>query len=139
MGDHEDTSDRYETHLTLLDIYVLFSFAFVFLVIVLVSISGYFAVEQWIDNLFFYIAAAVFMIFHIWFVTKAYRARQFEMKKIGMDRWDYERHGFDELGVGNESMVLWGKDVRMDEISKKKVLERSWWTPKDLWYTQRNS
>ena len=121
-------------YLTLMDIYVLFSFAFVFIVIVLVSISGYFEVDEWIDNLFCYIASAVFTVFHIWFVVKAYRARKYEMGKVGMNRWDYEQNGYDVLqGDGGETMLLWGKDIQMDKVSKDKMLERSWWTPQDLW------
>jgi len=155
--DKEDVASRYETlltlllaavafqyiinselpklpYLTLMDIYVLFSFTFVFVVIVLVSISGYFEVEQSVDNLFFCVALLIFVIFHVCFVIKGYRARKYELRKIDFSRWDYLKHGYDYV-VGTEvpSFDVWNKDIRMDKVSKQKILERSWWTANDEW------
>merc|ERR1719273_413039 len=127
-------------YLTLMDIYVLFSFSFVFLVIICVSVSGFFEVLHVpmvgsfslddADQAFFYVMAGVFVVFHIWFVVKAWLARRHEMKKINMTRWDYSRLGYEKEDA--EVISLYNKDIRMDDDAKDLILERSWWTSQDV-------
>merc|ERR1719334_635235 len=52
-------------YLTLMDIYVLFSFAFVFMVIACVFSAGYWEVDQIVDDCFFVAAGLTFVVFHI--------------------------------------------------------------------------
>jgi len=122
-------------YLTLLDIYVLFSFGFVFFVICCVSIGVVFSINAEADHYFFYLAAALFVLFHIWFVTKSYRARKYEMKKIGFTRWDYEKYGYEENAeVEGKMYGLWNKHIRMNKEFKEKILgECPWWSPQDEW------
>lgn len=121
------------SYLTLMDTYVLFSFAFVFLVIVLVSITGFFEVVEWVDSCFFYAAIAVSLVFHVWFVLKSYKARKYEMKKLLFDRWDYVKYGYDELVDTGGAFRLWNKDIKTDDHTKESLLQSSWWTPDEDW------
>merc|ERR1712137_1454850 len=70
------------SYLTLMDIYVLFTFGFVFMVIVSVSLAGYHEVSAEKDIILFFSACGVFVLFHILFVIKAYKARKYEMGKL---------------------------------------------------------
>tara|TARA_B100002049_G_C16028306_1_gene353396 strand:+ start:241 stop:936 length:696 start_codon:yes stop_codon:yes gene_type:complete len=117
-------------YLTFADWYVLGNFANILLVLVMVSIGGYYDVDEWIDGCFFCISAGVMVLYHSAFAAKAYTLRQWELKKIGYDRWDYKKHGIEEQP--NSQLSLKGKDIQMDPLSRERVLECPWWSLDDL-------
>ena len=146
--DNEDIGSRYETlfnlllaavafqyvindslpnlpYLTMMDIYVLFTFIFLFLVIILVAVSGYFDIDSLSDRICLYSALFIFTVFHIWFMINAKRARKYEMRKLEMDRWTEENNGYESHNV--EPIGVSPGQTRMDEGHKQKLLKRPWW------------
>jgi len=122
-------------YLTLMDMYQLFCFAFVFLVIVLVSISGFLEFDQHVDQLCACSAAMVFVFFHIFIGIKGYRARLFELRKVTMDRWDYEQEENDknQTQISHEVILMDPDEVIMDRAHKNELLKSTWWTRDEKW------
>jgi len=130
-------------YLTLMDKYVLFSFAYLFLGIVFVTIGAWFEVSDATDIAFLWVLVAVFVVFHIWFIATAYFARKYELKKLDFDRWDYERNGYNDMAEDDKKksgyFLLHNKDMAMDDVSKQHLLQRSWWTDEDDWTLNGNN
>jgi len=119
-------------YLTLMDIYVLFSFSFVFMVIGCVFTGGVLEVEQVVDDCFFAATGVTFFLFHIWFLFKAYRARQYELAKVAFSRWEYQDNGMGQ-SESDDVFLLHNEDLRVDSFIQKLILECPWWTENDGW------
>eukprot|EP01084_Bolivina_argentea_P204442 349141_1 len=95
------------SYLTLLDSYVLGSFAF----LIGVSTSVYILAimkpddpQKW-DQYVVYGTGIIFIIGHSLYLFKCWRAHMFELKKINMDHFDYLKNGFYD-GLPEETFVF---------------------------------
>jgi len=122
-------------YLTLMDEYVLFSFGFVFFVIACIFGAGFDAVPESVDSGLCALCSGIFVLFHIYFVIKAYKARKYENKKIKMNRWDYLDEGYEKKEDNDKALELRNNDIKMDKASRNFILDaksKSPWMEKDL-------
>eukprot|EP01084_Bolivina_argentea_P039116 72300_1 len=118
-------------YLTFLDWYVCVSFLFIFVVIITVTVVHLFDLEH-IEG---YCGIAEFLIFlmiQLAFGIKGYKARKYELRKMGMDRFDYYNEGYMASDDVQAVACMADEDddgvfgVRISERMRKKLSKPCW-------------